>query len=53
MRFRSEKYDWNTLLYSFYIIEVTRFNYIKGYLKGLLEKTEVQEIGLKKLKTTL
>lgn len=53
LRFRSNKYNVSTLLYSFYLVEITRFNYLKGYLKGLSKKTEEQEIGLKKLKTAL
>lgn len=31
---RSLKYDWKVLFYSFMLIEVTRYNYIKGFLKG-------------------
>lgn len=53
VHFRSEKYGFLTLLYSFYLIETTRFNYIKGYFKGLFRRSQEQEIGLKKLKTTI
>jgi glycosyltransferase involved in cell wall biosynthesis len=34
LKFRSPKYSLGVLLYSFYLIEVTRLNYIEGFIKG-------------------
>lgn len=36
MRLRSRKYNFKVVLYSFLLIETTRFYYIKGYIKGRL-----------------
>ncbi|HEX8546942.1 MAG TPA: glycosyltransferase [Cytophagaceae bacterium] len=35
--FKSEKYDVQVLLYSVFLLERTRFSYIKGYLTGIFK----------------
>ena len=44
MSLGSLKYDWKVLLYSFRLIEITRCNYIKGFIKGyFLSSSPVKE----------
>ncbi|MDQ3536559.1 MAG: glycosyltransferase [Bacteroidota bacterium] len=53
IQFKSKKYNLTILLYTFYLVEITRFHYIKGYLKGLFNRTEEQKIGQKTLNASL
>ena len=34
LRIKNAKYNFTVLLYSFYLLESTRYNYLKGYYKG-------------------
>jgi glycosyltransferase involved in cell wall biosynthesis len=45
----SDKYNFGVLLYSFLMIEATRWNYIKGFLKGYFFCNKLVKQGAKKL----
>ena len=53
IKFRSGKYNIKVLLGCLYLIEVTRLNYIKGYMKAVLGKTEIQRSESRKLRHAL
>lgn len=43
LKYRSKKYGLEVLLYSFYLIELTRWYYFKGYIKGRFFATQYQK----------
>ncbi|TDH20834.1 glycosyltransferase [Segetibacter sp. 3557_3] len=53
LRFRSKKYDFPTYVYGFYLLDATRFSYIKGYLTGYLYSSDLQKEEAKALKKRL
>jgi hypothetical protein len=53
LRLKSSKYNQTVLLYSFYLIERTRFNYIKGYINGYFFSSPEQKKQAKNLGRTL
>lgn len=42
-KFRSEKYDFNTLICGFGLYEKMKISYIKGYIKGYYSSTSLQK----------
>jgi glycosyltransferase involved in cell wall biosynthesis len=53
LKYRSAKYNFKVSLYSLYIIEVSRINYIKGYYKGYFKSTNKQRAEAARLKVIL
>jgi glycosyltransferase involved in cell wall biosynthesis len=53
LKLRSAKYNTGVLLYSFYLIELSRLYYLKGYVKGYFLSSENKKKASKKLKQLL
>lgn len=51
--YRSGKYNLKVLLFSFLLIEVTRYNYIKGFIKGYFFSSELVKKNANDLATIL
>ncbi len=49
-RLRSEKYTFVVFLYSFYLLEYTRYYYLKGYYKGYFHSPAFRKTGVDILK---
>ncbi|MBC7451305.1 MAG: glycosyltransferase, partial [Cytophagales bacterium] len=49
-RLRSEKYNLKVFLYSLYLLELTRYQYLKGYYKGYVQSPAFRKEGALKLK---
>lgn len=49
IQWRSPKYNFKVFLAMLRLIEVSRINYIRGYLKGMTSRTTAQKEGVKKL----
>jgi glycosyltransferase involved in cell wall biosynthesis len=52
-KYRSPKYDVITLIYSFLLIEQSRIQYMKGYIKGYFSSKPEAKMGATLLKATL
>jgi glycosyltransferase involved in cell wall biosynthesis len=53
LRFKSSKYNTRVFLYGFYLLEATKYAYIRGYIKGFLFATPVQKEQARILKKRL
>lgn len=53
LRFKSEKYSFDVFLFTIPIIEVSRINYLKAYVKGYLFSSHEVKTQAKKLKLKL
>jgi glycosyltransferase involved in cell wall biosynthesis len=53
LKLRSPKYNLSALLYSFYLIELSRWNYLKGYVKGYFFSPEIKKHESLRLKEML
>jgi glycosyltransferase involved in cell wall biosynthesis len=53
VKFRSSKYNFRVYLYGFYLLEVTRISYIRGYLSGVFYSTSYQREQSRLLKKRL
>lgn len=49
LKWKSSKFNLSVLIGCFRMIEVSRFNYIKGYTQGLLSRDKIQKQASKKL----
>ena len=52
-KFKSEKYNLRIFVYSLYLMELTRFQYLKGYYKGYFQSPPFRKEEAKKLQTLL
>ena len=52
-KFKSEKYNLRIFVYSLYLMELTRFHYLKGYYKGYFQSPPFRKEEAKKLQTLL
>lgn len=52
-KYKSAKYDFRVFLQSLYLIELSRWNYIKGYIKGYVFKPKHKKVPAKKLRSFL
>lgn len=50
LRLQNKKYHIGVFLYSFYLLERTRINYLKGYYKGYFKSPPFRKEGAAKLK---
>jgi cellulose synthase/poly-beta-1,6-N-acetylglucosamine synthase-like glycosyltransferase len=53
LKLRSPKYNFTTLLYSFYLIELSRWHYLHGYIKGYFFSPELKKQESIRLKEAL
>ncbi|HSY60310.1 MAG TPA: glycosyltransferase [Cytophaga sp.] len=53
LRIKTAKYNLNVLLYSFYLLESTRYNYLKGYYKGYFKSPSFRKNAAIELKKRL
>jgi glycosyltransferase involved in cell wall biosynthesis len=49
LRVRSEKYNFSVFMYSFYLLELTRIYYLKGFYKGYYNSPQFRKDGAKEL----
>ena len=50
LRLKSSKYNFMVFLYSIYLLESTRFNYLKAYYKGFFKSPEYRKQAALELK---
>jgi glycosyltransferase involved in cell wall biosynthesis len=53
LNIKSSKYNFTVLLYSFYLLESTRYNYLKGYYKGYFNSPPFRKEAAIKLRKRL
>jgi len=53
MKLRSKKYDLNIFLYTIPVIELSRIQYIRGYISGYFHSKEEIKQGARLLKEVL
>lgn len=53
VRLRNSKFNFGVFIYSLYMLEILRFNYLKGFAKGYYLKNKNQQQHAKKLKLEL
>jgi hypothetical protein len=53
LKLRSSKYNLKVFLYGFYLLELMRWNYIKGYYQGYVKSPKFKKDEARKLKKVL
>jgi hypothetical protein len=53
LNWRTMPFGLMVLLQSFYLTEISRYEYLKGYFSGWLFPTDAQRLGRQKLRDTI
>jgi glycosyltransferase involved in cell wall biosynthesis len=53
LKFKSAKYNFKVLIFSFYLYEYIKYNYLKGYVRGYFYSSSLQKEGCLRLQHRL